>query len=149
MSGEEYRKSIFTRRLKEFHYEVKTKDEAILLWDAFDILKSMIKKGKTFDVVVIDPPSFAKQRSQIDLAKKKYRQLATLGVQLVAREGWLVLASCSSRVSSKSFFDINKSVINQSGKDFVLEFKTSHDIDHPISFSEGAYLKCGYYKLMS
>jgi len=114
--------------------------------DAFTAMNLMIKNKKTFDVVVIDPPSFAKQQSEIALAKKKYTQLAQLGVQLTAKKGLLVLASCSSRVLAESFFDINNKVLNESSRTSKCILKTYHDTDHPIGFPEGAYLKCGYYR---
>ncbi|WP_111682893.1 class I SAM-dependent rRNA methyltransferase [Winogradskyella tangerina] len=117
--------------------------------DAFLEMKKLIKRNKTFDVVVIDPPSFAKQRSEIELAKKKYAQLAELGAQLTAKEGLLVLASCSSRILAQSFFDLNQRVLNTQPKPFKTILKTGHDIDHPISFPEGAYLKCGYYQFLN
>ncbi|MDO5970998.1 class I SAM-dependent rRNA methyltransferase [Flavivirga aquimarina] len=114
--------------------------------DAFVELKKLIKNKQTFDVVVIDPPSFAKQQSEIDLAKRKYTQLAELGVKLTAGKGLLVLASCSSRVLAQSFFDINLQVLNNQTRPFTNTLNTFHDIDHPVSFPEGAYLKCGYYQ---
>ncbi|NMH85910.1 class I SAM-dependent rRNA methyltransferase [Flavivirga algicola] len=114
--------------------------------DAFKSLKELIKNKITFDVVVIDPPSFAKQASEIELAKKKYAQLAELGIKLTASKGLLVLASCSSRVQAQSFFDINLFVLNNQSRPFENILNTYHDIDHPISFPEGAYLKCGYYR---
>ena len=114
--------------------------------DAFDEMQKLINVGKTFDVVVIDPPSFAKQASEIALAKKKYAQLAVLGEQLTAKKGMLVLASCSSRVQYQAFFDINSQALKQAGRPFQLQLKTQHDSDHPIGFPEGAYLKCGYYQ---
>ncbi|WP_178988370.1 class I SAM-dependent rRNA methyltransferase [Winogradskyella schleiferi] len=116
--------------------------------DAFVEMKALIQKGKTYDVVVIDPPSFAKQQSEIELAKKKYAQLAELGEKLTAKNGILVLASCSSRVIAQSFFDLNDSVLNAQARLFETELKTKHDIDHPIAFPEGAYLKCGYYRFL-
>lgn len=117
-----------------------------LAGDAFKILEQLISEKKRFDVVVIDPPSFAKQQSEIQLAKKKYAQLARLGEQLTAREGLLVLASCSSRVSADAFYEINEQTLKSSQRSFSVVEKTQHDIDHPVSFSEGAYLKCGYYR---
>ncbi len=114
--------------------------------DAFEELRSLIEQGISFDVVVIDPPSFAKQASEIDLAKKKYAQLAKLGVKLTSEKGLLVLASCSSRVVANDFFDINEKVLESSNRDFETISKTYHDLDHPIGFPEGAYLKCGYYR---
>ncbi|MEN8887104.1 MAG: class I SAM-dependent rRNA methyltransferase [Winogradskyella sp.] len=116
--------------------------------DAFKEMKSLIEKGKTFDVVVIDPPSFAKQQSEIELAKKKYAQLAELGAKLTAANGLLVLASCSSRVLAQSFFDLNVQALNSQSRLYETQLKTKHDSDHPVSFTEGAYLKCGYYRFL-
>ncbi|MFT6731363.1 MAG: 23S rRNA (cytosine1962-C5)-methyltransferase, partial [Glaciecola sp.] len=82
-----------------------------LAGDAFKILEQLISEKKKFDVVIIDPPSFAKQQTEILLAKKKYAQLARLGEKLTAREGLLVLASCSSRVTATSFYDINEQTL--------------------------------------
>ncbi|WP_353777658.1 class I SAM-dependent methyltransferase [Winogradskyella sp. 3972H.M.0a.05] len=117
-----------------------------IVGDAFQALNNLIKKRKTFDVVVIDPPSFAKQQSEVALAKKKYAQLAELGAKLVAKNGTLVLASCSSRVTARSFFDINLQTLRKQGRPFEVLDTTYHDIDHPVTFQEGAYLKCGYYQ---
>lgn len=114
--------------------------------DAFVTLKQLIKQKITFDVVVIDPPSFAKQASEIELAKKKYAQLAVLGEKLTAKSGLLVLASCSSRVLAQTFFDINAKVLSATSRAYSIKLKTQHDIDHPIEFAEGAYLKTGYYR---
>lgn len=116
--------------------------------DAFEELKNLILNKITFDVVVIDPPSFAKQASEIELAKKKYAQLATLGEKLTAKNGLLVLASCSSRVLSQTFFDINSQNLALTNRSYKVILKTQHDTDHPISFPEGAYLKCGYYRFL-
>ncbi|TXD84173.1 class I SAM-dependent rRNA methyltransferase [Subsaximicrobium wynnwilliamsii] len=118
----------------------------ILAGDAFKILEQLIKDHQTFDVVIIDPPSFAKQQSEIQLAKKKYAQLAALGAKLTAQNGLLVLASCSSRMSTKAFYDINEQTLKKADRPFKVEQKTQHDVDHPIGFEEGAYLKCGYYR---
>ncbi|TWO33125.1 class I SAM-dependent rRNA methyltransferase [Seonamhaeicola sediminis] len=116
--------------------------------DAFEELKKLISKRKTFDVVVIDPPSFAKQQSEIDLAKKKYAQLAELGEKLTSKNGLLVLASCSSRVLAQSFFHINTQSLQKQKRVFKNIMNTHHDIDHPVTFPEGAYLKCGYYRFI-
>ncbi|CAL2078390.1 class I SAM-dependent rRNA methyltransferase [Tenacibaculum sp. 190524A05c] len=116
--------------------------------DAFEELRKLIQNKVSFDVVVIDPPSFAKQASEIELAKKKYAQLARLGAKLTAKKGLLVLASCSSRVVADDFFDINEDVLESGKRRFKTELKTYHDSDHPIGFPEGAYLKCAYYRFL-
>ncbi|MFT5863270.1 MAG: 23S rRNA (cytosine1962-C5)-methyltransferase [Flavobacteriales bacterium] len=114
--------------------------------DAFIGLQTLIDEGKKFDIVVIDPPSFAKSAKEVSSAKNSYNRLAALGVKLVKSKGVLVLASCSSRVDAESFFHISESVLLESGRSFRILDKTFHDSDHPIGFPEGAYLKCGYYQ---
>ena len=115
--------------------------------DAFVGLQQLIDAQETFDVVVIDPPSFAKSSKEIESAKNSYARLALLGAQLVNRGGLLVLASCSSRISSRQFFDISENSLTKSGRSFKLLEKTGHDLDHPVTFPEAAYLKCGYYRI--
>ncbi len=119
----------------------------IMVADAFEGLQDLINKGLQFDIVVIDPPSFAKRESEIAKAKKGYSRLAKLGAQLVSPNGILVLASCSSRVIADEFFMISEESILETGRSFEILEKTYHDIDHPITFPEGAYLKCGYYRV--
>ncbi len=114
--------------------------------DAFGVMEQLIETRRKFGVVVIDPPSFAKSQKEVPKALVAYSKLATLGVKLVSDGGLLVLASCSSRVSSEDFFRINEEYLEKSGRYFETELQTQHDIDHPIGFDEGAYLKCGYYR---
>jgi 23S rRNA (cytosine1962-C5)-methyltransferase len=116
-----------------------------LAGDAFQVMQQLIDEQKRYDVVVIDPPSFAKRQKEITVAKKKYAQLAQLGEKLTAWGGLLVLASCSSRISSSDFFKINTETLQQQPRHFSVLLQTAHDLDHPITFPEGAYLKCGYY----
>ena len=119
-----------------------------IVGDAFNELQKLIARNTKYDVVVIDPPSFAKQQSEIDLAEKKYAQLAHLGIQLTAKNGLLVLASCSSRITTEVFYNINAEVLAAQHKPYVVQLQTQHDIDHPVSFPEGAYLKCAYYRFL-
>ena len=113
--------------------------------DAFEVLTQLIQQNKTYELVVIDPPAFAKQQSEIPGAKKAYRRLVLLGSQLVGPGGMLVMASCSSRISAGAFFDLVGETLKANGVAFKSWKQTSHDVDHPIGFKEGAYLKCGYY----
>lgn len=114
--------------------------------DAFKGLEQLAKDNELFDVVVIDPPSFAKQESEVAGAKNSYQRLATLGTKLVKKGGLLVLASCTARIKADDFFETVEYSLKQSNKQFDCLEKTYHDVDHPIGFPEGAYLKCGYYK---
>lgn len=118
----------------------------VLVADAFTALEQLIAEKKKFDVVIIDPPSFAKSKSDIQKALKSYELLAGLGCNLTADGGLLVLASCSTRVSAEMFYQLNERCLADSGRYFEIELTTEHDVDHPIGFPEGAYLKCGYYR---
>ena len=99
--------------------------------DAFVGLHNLIKQGKTFDVVVIDPPSFAKSAKEVDKAIHSYSRLARLGTSLTAKGGLLVLASCSSRVLADNFFDICEAEIQNGSREFKVIDNTYHDSDHP------------------
>ena len=112
--------------------------------DAFEGLENLRQAGKKFDVVIIDPPSFAKKDTEKERALKSYGRLAKLGVQLVAKNGILLLASCSSRVTADDFFETVLPIVQNSKRPFHITEKTFHDIDHPITFREGAYLKSIY-----
>jgi 23S rRNA (cytosine1962-C5)-methyltransferase len=117
-----------------------------IVGDAFNVLKELIASGQTFDLVVIDPPSFAKSKNEVELALLKYKSLAQLGSQLTRPGGLLILASCSSRVKVEQFFEANEIALSGMKRKFELINRTQHDIDHPISFEEGSYLKTGYYR---
>ncbi len=117
--------------------------------DAFDSLATLISEGHRYDIVIIDPPSFAKQAKEVPKALQVYQRLSHLGSQLVSLDGTLILASCSSRIESKAFFSVMHQGISQSDARYQLYKKTFHDFDHPISFPEGSYLKCGYWRRLS
>lgn len=126
--------------LNEFQGEHKT-----IAGDAFEILNQFQKEHKKFDIVIIDPPSFAKSAAETELALKKYQLLARMGAAITADNGYLILASCSSRVSSEDFFKTIDQELKKQKTNFQLIDKTFHDIDHPVKFKEGEYLKCAYY----
>jgi len=118
----------------------------IVTGDAFVEMEKLAQKKMLFNIIIIDPPSFAKQKSEIEIALKQYKRLAKAGVKLLQKNGILILASCSSRVTSDDFFYNVEQVLKESGRDFTCLDKTYHDIDHPIAFEEAKYLKCGYYE---
>lgn len=110
--------------------------------DAFDLMAEFKEQKRRFDVVVIDPPSFAKRKSEVNRAMSAYRKLVRLGVQLVHHRGTLVMASCSSRIQAEPFFELVHDAA-WAGKRPLTELeRTQHALDHPITFKEAAYLKC-------
>ena len=63
--------------------------------DAFDTLDQMVESKESFDLVVLDPPSFTKSRKNLPGALKAYKRLNKLGMQLLKKGGFLATASCS------------------------------------------------------
>lgn len=102
----------------------------------------MRKESRLFEMVIIDPPSFAKKESQIEGAIKAYKKLTRLGLGILAPKGILVQASCSSRVDSELFFNAINLAARQAGRPLKEIERSGHALDHPIGFREGEYLKC-------
>ena len=110
--------------------------------DAFSEMARMRDEGQRFEMVIIDPPSFAKKASQTAGALNAYQKLTKLGLDILTPNGILVQASCSSRVESDDFFDAIHIAARQHGRPLNEIERTSHALDHPIGFREGEYLKC-------
>ena len=132
---------------KNVSFNKGTGRHSVIIGDAFEEMQKMISAETKFDIVVIDPPTFASKKSQITKALYNYKSLVILGCKLVERGGVLVMASCSSRIKADEFYRLVDATLRNHGKWKVLE-KTGHDIDHPIAFPEAAYLKCAYYRIL-
>lgn len=119
----------------------------IVVGDAFQELDRLARKREEFGIVIVDPPSFAKREKEVPGALDAYRRINTLAVPLVKPGGILLACSCSARVSAEDFFASVEKVVKRSGRGYELLEKSFHGIDHPIGFTEGAYLKSVYYRL--
>jgi 23S rRNA (cytosine1962-C5)-methyltransferase len=111
--------------------------------DAFDWLRT----ARTFGLVILDPPSFAKREAERAGAIEAYARLARLGIRCVEPGGFLVAASCSAHVTPAEFFGAVRDAARQSGRTFRELQTTGHPPDHPASFPEAVYLKCIYLQL--
>lgn len=110
--------------------------------DVFDYLENYIKTGKKFDIVILDPPAFAKSRKSLPAALKKYAQMNKLGEQCVNDGGYLVTSSCSYHVKEKDF------TASVSPKLQMLYFNGA-SLDHPRlpAMEETGYLKFGVFRV--
>ena len=100
--------------------------------NAFDALKQWTKEEKKWDVVMLDPPSFAKTRDNIQKAISGYKEINLRGMKLVKPGGFLVTSSCTNLVQPDLFLEI----IDMAAKDArrrlrQVEFRTQ-SADHPI-----------------
>ena len=110
--------------------------------DAFEVLDHMRDNQRLFDLVIIDPPMFAHSQEQISAALSAYRRLTRLGLGVLRPGGTLVQASCSSRVTAEDFFDSIHQAAQEVNRPLQEIERSGQPIDHPITFREGAYLKC-------
>ncbi|HEY3914952.1 MAG TPA: class I SAM-dependent methyltransferase [Verrucomicrobiae bacterium] len=108
--------------------------------DAFEWLRGEAKKS--FDIVVVDPPSLAKREVERAEAIGAYGRLIKGAVDRLNKGGTLVAASCSAHVSAEEFFGVAREFA--AGAE---ELKTTgHAADHPATFPEAQYLKCIYLR---
>ncbi len=108
--------------------------------DAFEVMRELGDEGQQYDIVVVDPPSFAKNTSERPAALRAYRALADLAIRLLPPGGRLVQASCSSRVTGEELESAIVSAVSRSGRTTAHERRSEHALDHPISFPQGGYL---------
>jgi 23S rRNA (cytosine1962-C5)-methyltransferase len=119
-------------------------DHAFAAEDAFELLARYKREGRRFELVVCDPPAFAKSQRAVDAAVAGYASLNRAALAVLAPGGLLVTASCSARVSAEQFADAVKEAAFKARVDLQLVQETRQPPDHPVSlqFREGRYLKC-------
>jgi 23S rRNA (cytosine1962-C5)-methyltransferase len=119
-------------------------DHAFAVEDAFEILARYKREGRRFDLVVCDPPAFAKSQRAVEAAVAGYASLNRAALAVVAPGGLLVTASCSARVTVEQFTDAVKEAAFKARVELQLVLETRQPPDHPVSlqFREGRYLKC-------
>ncbi len=109
--------------------------------DAFEAMASLADRGERFDIVIVDPPSFAHKQADLQRAYSAYRRLTKLALQLVEPDGLLVQASCSARIPAADFFENVLDAAADAGIGLYDIVETGHALDHPATFFEGYYLK--------
>ncbi|NTU58255.1 MAG: class I SAM-dependent rRNA methyltransferase [Chlorobiaceae bacterium] len=116
---------------------------SIVASDAFEALSKLHQENRSFDLVILDPPSFTKSRKTVPTALKAYTKLNRLGLQLVRNEGFLATASCSHHVSEEDFLATVHLGAMHAGKHLRLICRNSQPPDHPVllSMPETSYLK--------
>ena len=100
--------------------------------NAFDVLKEWTKEGKQFDVVMLDPPSFTKNRSTLDKAVGGYKEINLRGMKLVKPGGFLVTSSCTNLVKPELFLDIIQMAAKDAKRRIRQVVFNAQSADHPI-----------------
>lgn len=112
--------------------------------DIFDLLAQYASAHRRFDLVVLDPPAFAKSRGHLDAAVRGYKEINRRALELLASGGVLVTCSCSQHLSEAALLEIVAAASLDTGRMLrVLERRTQSQ-DHPILLTvpETMYLKC-------
>ncbi|MBN1123083.1 MAG: class I SAM-dependent methyltransferase [Anaerolineae bacterium] len=113
-----------------------------LAGDAFDCFEQFQAAGQTFDMVILDPPAFAKSAAETGRALAAYARLTRHALHVLEPGGRFVMASCSSRVTPDDFFSTVAQAAADAGRSLTEVTQTGHALDHPVGFPEGEYLKC-------
>jgi 23S rRNA (cytosine1962-C5)-methyltransferase len=115
--------------------------------DVFDKLPELDKTGQRFDVVILDPPSFSRNKKTVATALKGYREINAGALRLIRPGGILVTASCSHHITDQSFVEAIEASARLTHRTLqLLEWRGAAP-DHPTlpAMPETAYLKFGIF----
>jgi 23S rRNA (cytosine1962-C5)-methyltransferase len=117
--------------------------------DVFDYLEQAQSAGEQFDVVVLDPPAFAKTQSARTQALKAYRRLNMLGMQVLKPGGILLTCSCSGVIGMDDLLGALSQSAQRLHRTVQLLETYTHSVDHPINLAmpETAYLKAVFCRV--
>ncbi len=111
--------------------------------DAFDVMGDLAAEGAKFDIVVVDPPAFAKSKKDHDAGLRAYGRMARLAAPLVAPGGFLFAASCSHHAPLLEFAAVIAEGITRARREGRILLTGGAGPDHPVHplLPESAYLK--------
>lgn len=112
--------------------------------NCFDFLKAADQAADRFDMVVLDPPAFARQRSNLDSAMRGYKELNLRALKILNPGGYLVTCSCSYHVTEPDFLEAIASAAMDAHRTVTVVERRTQGRDHPILLTvpETHYLKC-------
>lgn len=112
--------------------------------NVFDKLRSLEKQKVSYDVVILDPPAFARSRSALPGALRGYKEINLRGMKLVPSGGILVSCSCSYPLDEETFIKLLVDAATDAGRQLRLLERRSPPPDHPVlpAVPESSYLKC-------
>ncbi|MBK9447397.1 MAG: class I SAM-dependent methyltransferase [Betaproteobacteria bacterium] len=111
--------------------------------DVFEALRTFRKEGRTFDLIVLDPPKFAPSAAHAERAARAYKDINLHGFRLLNPGGYLLTYSCSGGIGLELFQKIVAGAAVDAGRDARILQRLSAGPDHPVAlhFPEGEYLK--------
>jgi 23S rRNA (cytosine1962-C5)-methyltransferase len=111
--------------------------------NCFDLLKQYDRQGEQFDLIVLDPPAFAKNKQALEGALRGYKEINLRALKLLAPSGLLLTASCSHSLSEAQFQQVLAEAAADVHRHVWVRSKGFQPADHPILLNvpETAYLK--------
>jgi 23S rRNA (cytosine1962-C5)-methyltransferase len=111
--------------------------------NVFDALKTLVAEGRTFDLIVLDPPKFAPSAQHVDRAARAYKEINLKALRLLAPGGLLFTFSCSGAIGVDLFQKIVAGAVFDARVDAQMLRRLAAGFDHPMSMThpEGEYLK--------
>jgi 23S rRNA (cytosine1962-C5)-methyltransferase len=111
--------------------------------DCFAALENFYQMGRRFDLIIVDPPSFARNKAQTEAALQAYRRLNTLALRCLSPDGILASSSCTSQVSPTAFKKMLGEAASAAKRRCRIIHEAGHPLDHPVlaAFPESRYLK--------
>jgi 23S rRNA (cytosine1962-C5)-methyltransferase len=112
--------------------------------NAFDLLRDYASAGQQYDSIVLDPPAFAKGKSNVETALRGYKELNLRALKMLRPGGILVSCSCSYHVSPAEFLGVVTQAAQDTHRNLRIVENRTQAKDHPILLTvpETAYLKC-------
>lgn len=117
--------------------------------DAFDLLKEYDRDGRTFDLVILDPPAFTKSAKMIDKAYGGYKEINLRAMKILVPGGYLVTCSCSHFFDADHFYRMLQNAAQDARRTVQILGKYGPGPDHPAlsGYPESDYLKCAVLRV--
>lgn len=118
--------------------------------DVFEFLKKGVLGKDQYDFIVLDPPAFARSKSQIKNAIRGYREINSNAMRMLKKGGLLATSSCSFHIGREIFLDMLRLAAKDAGRQARLIEMRSQAKDHPVllSMPETEYLKCAFLEIV-
>ncbi len=112
--------------------------------NVFDVLATHAAQKRRFQIIVLDPPAFAKSKSSINKAISGYKEINLKALRLLDSGGILVTCSCSHHISPADFSEMLAAAALDAGKTLRILEQRVQSQDHPVLLNvpETLYLKC-------